>query len=201
MPRLVAPVVPAGRMRQGDQPVLAAPGGLTLRPWLPSDATTVLAAYADPDIRHWHRRGVASEDEARELIARWNHGWAGETTACWAVLAGGSAEIAGRVTIRDIDLDVGQGEVGYWVLPSARGGGVAVRAVREASRWALEELGLHRLELGHSVANTASCRVADKAGFRLEATLSSALLHADGWHDLHLHALTGDGARGIPPAG
>jgi RimJ/RimL family protein N-acetyltransferase len=74
------------------------------------------------------------------------------------------------------------------VLPAARGGGIAVRAVREASRWALDGLDLHRLSLGHSVANTASRRVADKAGFRLEATLRSALLHSDGWHDMHLHA-------------
>jgi len=189
MPRLVPPVVPAGRMKHGEQPVLVAPGGLTLRPWLPSDAATVLAAYADPGIRHWHRRGIASVDEARELIARWNHGWGSETTACWAVLHGEGAEVAGRVTIRDIDLELGQGEVGYWVLPAARGSGIAVRAVQEASRWAVDELGLHRLGLGHSVVNTASCRVADKAGFRLEATLRSALLHPDGWHDMHLHAL------------
>jgi len=188
MPRLVPPVVPAGRMRGAEQPVLVAPGGLTLRPWLPSDAATVLAAYADPGIRHWHRRSIASVDEARELIERWNRGWDNETTACWAILASEPATVAGRVTIRDVDLELGQGEVGYWVLPAARGSGIAVRAVQEASRWALDVLGLHRLGLGHSVANTASCRVAGKAGFRLEATLSSALLHPDGWHDMHVHA-------------
>jgi RimJ/RimL family protein N-acetyltransferase len=178
-------------MRGAEQPVLVAPGGLTLRPWLPSDAATVLAAYADPGIRHWHRRGIASVDEARELIERWNHGWDNETTACWAILASEPTEVAGRVTIRDVDLELGQGEVGYWVLPAARGRGIAVRAVQEASRWALGVLGLHRLGLGHSVANTASCRVAGKAGFRLEATLHSALLHTDGWHDMHVHAQIG----------
>ena len=31
-------------------------------------------------------------------------------------------------------------------------------------------------------------RVAAKAGFTAEGTLRSALLHADGWHDMHLHA-------------
>jgi len=191
MPRLVPPVVPAGRMKHGEQPVLEAPGGLTLRPWLASDASTVLAAYTDPGIRHWHRRGIASEDEARELIARWNHGWSSETTACWAVLAGEGTAVAARVSIHDVDLALGQGRVGYWVLPTARGSGIAVRAVQEASRWGLGELGLHRLELGHAVANIPSCRVADKAGFCLEATLHSALLHTDGWHDMHLHARTG----------
>ena len=89
-----------------------------------------------PGDRHWHRRGVASEDEALELIAGWNRGWDDETTACWAVVADERGEVAGRVTVRDVDLELGHGEVGYWVLPAARGSGVAVRAVREASRWA-----------------------------------------------------------------
>lgn len=37
-------------------------------------------------------------------------------------------------------------------------------------------------------ANAASCRVALKAGFAAEGTRRSAALHADGWHDMHLHA-------------
>lgn len=52
------------------------------------------------------------------------------------------------------------------VLPPARGGGVVVEASRRVSRWALDELGLHRLRLCYSVANPASCRVAAKAGWR-----------------------------------
>ncbi len=69
------------------------------------------------------------------------------------------------------------------------GAGVVVEATRRVSEWALHDLGLHRLRLCHSVANPASCRVAEKAGFSLEGTMCSALLHADGWHDEHLHAL------------
>jgi RimJ/RimL family protein N-acetyltransferase len=190
MPRLISPVVPAGRMRQMPQPVLTTAEGLTLRPWRPSDAGAVVTAYRDPDISYWHRRGVGSEDEARELIAGWNRSWLAETAGCWAVAGGDPDEVLGRVTVRDVNLAGGHGEIGYWVLPTARGGGIAARAVREASRWALDDLGLHRLQLGHSVANPASCRVADKAGFSLEGTLRSALLHRDGWHDLHLHART-----------
>ncbi len=66
---------------------------------------------------------------------------------------------------------------------------MAVEAVRRLSAWALDDLGLHRLRLCHSVANPASCRVAEKAGYSFEGTMRGALLHADGWHDEHLHAL------------
>ena len=53
-------------------------------------------------------------------------------------------------------------------------------------------LGLHRLELRHSVGNVSSCRVATKTGFALEGTLRRQLMHADGWHDMHLHARLAD---------
>jgi len=65
----------------------------------------------------------------------------------------------------------------------------------------LHDLGLHRLELRHSTANPASCRVAARAGFRLEGTLRSAMRHPDGWHDMHLHArLQGDPEAAPGPA-
>lgn len=83
----------------------------------------------------------------------------------------------------------GVGGVGYWVVPAARGSGVASRALGLVSRWALSDLGLHRLELEHSTLNEPSCRVAAKAGYVLEGTKRSQALHDDGWHDMHLHAL------------
>src|SRR4051812_9877029 len=57
-----------------------------------------------------------------------------------------------------------------------------------AGRWAIDELGLHRLTLVHAVANAASCRVAQKCDFLLEGTMRSHQLLADGWHDTPLHA-------------
>ncbi|MFC6149614.1 MULTISPECIES: GNAT family N-acetyltransferase [Mumia] len=73
-------------------------------------------------------------------------------------------------------------------LASARGRGVATRAVRAAASRLLHDVGFHRLEIEHSTANPASCRVATHAGFPLEGTRRSAALHADGGHDMHVHA-------------
>jgi RimJ/RimL family protein N-acetyltransferase len=71
---------------------------------------------------------------------------------------------------------------------------VATAATAEVARWALGELGPHRLFLLHSTANPASCRVAAKAGFAPEGTLRSAMRHPDGWHDMHLRGRVGDAA-------
>lgn len=97
----------------------------------------------------------------------------------------------GQIGLRMVDVEFGCGHISYWMLPDARRRGVASRAAAEVARWALDDLGLHRLEIHHSTANAPSCRVAENAGFTLEGTMRSALLHADGWHDMHSHARVG----------
>ena len=186
MPYLVSPVVPAGRMRDLVQPVLGGPGGLVLRPWEAGDARVVLEAYQDPAIQQWNLRGFGSLEEAGAWIAQWAGRWLAERDGCWAV-TDGAGVVLGRVALREIRLADGVAECTYWVLPAARNRGVATAATAEVARWALDELGLHRLFLMHSTANPASCRVAAKAGFALEGTLRSAMRHPDGWHDMHLH--------------
>jgi len=46
--------------------------------------------------------------------------------------------------------------------------GLCSAAVIALCQWAFNEAGFHRVELDHSIANAASCRVAAKAGFRQE---------------------------------
>jgi ribosomal-protein-alanine N-acetyltransferase len=94
--------------------------------------------------------------------------------------------------VRRLDLDQGEGEAAYWVLPPARGRGVATRALRAVTDWMFTYVGLHRVYLEHSTRNEASCRVATGAGFVAEGTRRSACLHLDGWHDMHLHARVND---------
>ncbi|MFG2357073.1 GNAT family N-acetyltransferase [Streptomyces sp. NPDC048521] len=180
-------VVPAGRMAYHGQPVLGLPDGRELRPWRPDDADPLLAAGQDPAIRRWNLFTVADRAEARTRIARMHERWRAETGAVWAVARPGGPAV-GLIGLNDVDLAGGAAELVYWLLPEARGGGVAVEAARRLSRWALDELGLHRVRLCHSTANPVSCRVAEKAGFTFEGTQRGALLHADGWHDQHLHA-------------
>jgi RimJ/RimL family protein N-acetyltransferase len=186
-PRSTPPTIPAGALATGPQPVLTAPGGLTLRPWEPRDAPAFFAAYRDPAIRRWHTRQPASEDQVRDWFEQYRHNWAHEEGASWAVTRDGD-EVLGRTALGRMDLDDGDAACAYWVLPAARGAGVAFRALTAVSAWALGTAGFHRLHLDHSTRNHPSCRVARKAGFRLEGTKRSAAVHADGRHDMHLHA-------------
>ncbi|MEV6118237.1 GNAT family N-acetyltransferase [Streptomyces sp. NPDC052109] len=188
MPYLTSPVVPAGTLARVSQPTLPTGDGLLLRTWRAEDAPAVHAAFQDPAMHQWHIRSADSEEEVAGWIARWREAWRHEREAQWAVSEADTGELLGRVALREILLGDGVAEVAYWTVARARGRGVAVRATTALSRWAFEEIGLHRLELSHSTTNEASCRVAAKAGFAVEGTKRSALLHPDGWHDMHLHA-------------
>ncbi len=214
MPDLVAGAVPAGRLGGRVQPTLRV-DELCLRPWLDSDVDAVVEAYRDPDIQRWHVRTMA-RDEALSWLRSWSERWRAETGASWAItrrdvpagrevpvgpevladsewLRGrevpvGPEVLVGRVGLRTVNLAEGFAEVGYWTMPPARGQQIAGRAVRAMSDWLFGVVGLHRLELNHSTRNPASCRVAEKAGFDYEGTRRQQGWHADGWHDMHLHA-------------
>jgi RimJ/RimL family protein N-acetyltransferase len=188
MPYLTRPVLAAGTLSRTPQPTLPTGDGLVLRPWRAEDAPAVHAAFQDPVLRHWHIRAADSEEEVRGWIAAWQRAWEGERNVQWAVADAADDRLLGRVALREMVLGDGVAEVAYWTTADARGRGVAARATRTLAHWALDGIGFQRLELSHAVANEASCRVADKTGFALEGTKRSALLHADGWHDMHLHA-------------
>ncbi|MCX5375762.1 GNAT family N-acetyltransferase [Streptomyces sp. NBC_00091] len=182
------PAAPSAPWGGGPQPVFALPCAMVLRPWREADAPARMAAYEDPDVRHWNRPEPMTREEAVARIARWNRLWAEQEGAVWAVSRSPDSPALGLIGLADVDLADSSAEFLYWLLPEGRGRGVMPQGVAAVSEWAFREAGLHRLRICHSVANPASCAVALKAGFPLEGTMRGALLHADGRHDQHLHA-------------
>jgi ribosomal-protein-alanine N-acetyltransferase len=195
MPFLVAPAIPLGSLAGSDQPALPLAGDALLRPWRLADAAAVMGAFQDPEIQRWHTRRADSVDEARRWIEGWQSRWPAETAAHWAVADVRDDAVLGKVSLKSWDLVDGTAEVSYWMVPAARGAGLCTRAVLAVTRWAFDHGGFHRLELEHATANRASCRVATKAGFAEEGIRRGAVLHADGWHDMALHARIGRGER------
>ncbi len=183
---LISPFLPPGTINNVPQPVLTAKT-LSLRPWTAGDTPVVFAAHKDPAIALWHRRRIEGLEESQAVIAQWAGQWEKESGASWAV-CDGKGLVVGRAALSRINLFEGDGEVGYWTLPTARGRGIASQAVTALREWAFDAVGLKRLQLTHSTRNKASCRIAAKTGFAFEGIKRSALRHEDGWHDMHLHA-------------
>ncbi|WP_213013555.1 GNAT family N-acetyltransferase [Paractinoplanes toevensis] len=172
-----------------EQPVIEVED-LILRPWRKNDAANVVKAFGDPEIRAWHELELNSREDAVRWIDGWHDRWAAETGAAWAITkAAEEGQLLGQVAFRSLFLDAGMAECSYWVMPDYRGNGVAGKATQAMGDWALNELGLYRLEIVHSVRNLRSCRVATKAGFTAEGIKHSLQRYkTGGFHDMHLHA-------------
>jgi RimJ/RimL family protein N-acetyltransferase len=171
-------------------PTATAPA-LLLRPWAEEDIPAIVAAHRDPVMRRWLRHPVTTTaDAARMIRARRADAEAG-TGYSFAILQvepGLPGQLVGSVSLRGLTPVAVTAEVGYWVAAVARGRGVASRSVDALCQWTLAQprkRPLERLELLHSVDNHASCRVAEKTGFRLSEILPP--LPPDFPDDGHLH--------------
>ncbi len=200
MPRLVPDVLAAGTLAAIEQPTLIVDDELLLRPWGSGDTAAVRAAFADAGIQRWHMRRVDTEEEAAEWIESWQGRWMAETDAAWAVAERSTGEAIGYVALRSVMLAAAQAQLSYWVLPPARGQGIATRAAGAVAHWGFD-LGLHRIFLVHSLENKPSCGVAETIGFPVEGTMRDYMRHADGWHDMHLHARVAAGHERVATRG
>ncbi|MHC3469262.1 GNAT family N-acetyltransferase [Streptomyces sp. 7R007] len=169
--------------------------GLRLRPWdadSEADVAVWFRGLTDPEFRRWNTpiRAVTDLDSARESLLGKEQAAAEGTAASYCVTDAASGRTLGHIGVNAIHPVLRSARVGYWVLPEARGRGVATRALAVASHWALTDLGLHRLELDHALGHEASCRIAERCGYRYEGTLRGAMFEAgrhDAFRDMHLH--------------
>lgn len=167
--------------------------GLLLRPWGEGDLEAIRRGLSDPEFRRWNTINVPSPDEAgaRDFLETRTAGWQCGDMASFAITerSTGRGTVLGHINIGMIDFDTHRSaRVGYWVLPEARGRGVATRALDAMSRWAFKDLGLYRLELGHAIGNDASCTVAERCHYRHEGDLRGAMFDTTGTpRDIHVH--------------
>ncbi len=84
-----------------------------------------------------------------------------------------SNALVGSVGLNAVDWGDLRASIGYWTAADARGRGIATRATRMLARWTLSSLGMQRVQISADVVNTASQRVAERAGFTREGILRS----------------------------
>jgi ribosomal-protein-alanine N-acetyltransferase len=80
--------------------------------------------------------------------------------------------------------------LGYWIARTFAGRGIMPTALALVVDHCFGDAGLHRVEANIRPANTASRRVVEKLGFRLEGTRERYIHIAGGWRDHVSYALT-----------
>ncbi|MEU5722590.1 GNAT family N-acetyltransferase [Micromonospora sp. NPDC047738] len=161
------------------QPVLFATAGATelrLRPLEERDLEAVTATCQDAETVRWtsvpHPYEREHADGYLRDVAR--AAWARGTGANYAV-ADAEDRYAGSIDLRISPADPLVADVGFMAAPHARGRGYLPAALAALCAWGFTTLGLARIEWRANVGNTASRRVAEKAGFAFEGTARSGI--------------------------
>jgi ribosomal-protein-alanine N-acetyltransferase len=141
-----------------------------VRSWRTADAEP-LARYAD-NRKIWLNLRDAfphpyTVDDAREFIKSLRQR-APETT--FAIEVGGEAAGSVGFVLRH-DVERVSAEIGYWLAEPFWGRGIATEALAAVTGHAIAAHKLTRVYALPFAWNTASCRVLEKAGYRLEARL------------------------------
>ena len=111
------------------------------------------------------------------------------------VITDEGAGVIGRITLNGIVRGPFLScSVGYWVSQSATGRGVATAALREITRVAFGELGLHRIQVETLLDNFASQRVLKRNGFARIGMAPAYLKIAGRWQDMLLFQLINEAA-------
>jgi RimJ/RimL family protein N-acetyltransferase len=154
----------AGRL---PYPISLTGDGVSLREWRDEDLEDLVELLDEPDIARWTpmpspfdlEAGVAYLKRARQSRAT------GQRIQLAITLDGGKP--VGEMLLFGLDAGLREAELGYLVGAAHRRRGFASVALSLLSGYARSTLGLHRLLLRIDAANTASCAVARRCGYRL----------------------------------
>ncbi len=146
-----------------------------LLPWLP-----------------WARTGHRSEEESLAVIDRFTRrrSFVEADDFTMGIFDRSSGEVVGGTGFHRIDRDHADAEIGYWVRGDLHRKGIATEAVTGLLTPAFTDWGFRRVRVACAGANRASQRVAERVGFRHEATEVSAYwVEGAGWQDHWRYAL------------
>jgi RimJ/RimL family protein N-acetyltransferase len=185
------------------EPITLTTDRLVLRPFTPDDAAAVHAACQDPEIPRWTPvPSPYTNEHAEEFVGVvCPDGWRNDTVYNLAVTTKDGGRLVGAmalVRLAELGAPQRQAELGYWTAKEMRGLGYTVEAARAVARWAFEGLGVERLEWCAEAGNAGSRAVALKAGFRMEGTMRSKIVHNGTRRDAWTGSLLPSDLSGLP---
>ena len=156
-------------------------GVATLRRVRHGDEDALLDERLDPESRRWATSTrLWTAPDIRIFVAGAAAAWLAGMEARFAIVETATNTCVGSLSLRMTVPAFRIAEIGYGLRAGWRGRGLATRSVRLVSDWAFVQAGIARLELGAALANTASRRVAVRAGFQFEGVARQRLPTSDG---------------------
>jgi RimJ/RimL family protein N-acetyltransferase len=146
--------------RRGDGPAVNAAvcaSHAELAPWLPWASVPPTVDESEAHCRRQQARYILREDFGLLMFER--------------SPGGGEGVLLGGIGLHRMDWTLRCFEVGYWRRSGCGGRGVVTEGVRALTRMAFDVLGARRVEIRTDDNNVRSQKVAERAGFTLEALL------------------------------
>ena len=141
-------------------PVLS-DGRVLLRAAEDGDLPAIEEGIQDPDVIRWIG---PTDGSARDVLAKNAERWAaGSPTLS---ICEPDRTCMGSIWLNLSATDRSTASIGYWLLPVARGRGLATSAVRLLAAWAVRDFGIEHLRITTAPDNPRSQRVAERSGFR-----------------------------------
>lgn len=167
-------------------------GVVSLRPWRADDAQWVYESCQDPEVQRWTRVTVPYlMTDAEGFVGPFaSHQWSSGNGAPFAVVDAESGIGIGAAGFVLTDPTSRVAEAGYWTSAAARGRGLTPRGLKLLSTWALHDAGIVRLELLIEEENSASRKVAERAGYSFEGLLVKKVLHRGQQRNVAMYART-----------
>ena len=168
-------------------------GSIAIRPYQPGDAQGVFEAIRESvtDVSPWLRDlgSAQSVVEVEAYFAVQPENWANGIAYNFAITDLQGLTILGGCGLTQIHLNHRFANLYYWVRSRYTRQGIASRATRLLAQFGLETLGLQRIEIVVETTNTASLRVAEKAGAQREGILRNRLNTRGAAHDAVMFSL------------
>jgi RimJ/RimL family protein N-acetyltransferase len=175
--------------------------GVVLRDAAEHDIPEILIAHQDdPDL--YLRLGLDRPPSGAELGRQMEEAASDRRSGIrtrLTILENSSDEFRGRIVIHNVDWENARAELGVWVVPQARGRGLARSALRLAARWLFESCRLMRLELLTEPDNEPMLRAAAAAGFVQEGTLRGHARRGRVRQDMAILSLLASDSAGAAP--
>lgn len=166
-------------------PITLQAGPFTLRPFMEKDVPAIFEASLDPLIPLITTVPNPCDEAAALAFIERQHQRLRDGVGWSLAIAEGKGVALGQIGLWP--QQQGRASVGYWVLQSARGRGVAFHALRAISRFGLNQF--PRLELYVEPWNEASWRTAEKAGYQREGLLRGYQEVGGERRDMFIYAL------------
>ena len=141
---------------------------LTLREVLADDADDVFAFRADAEVQRYNLIPMRDRREALSLVRTMQGWYASRYAIQWGITLRDENRVLGLCGLHDWSRQHRRAAIGYDLLRSHWGQGIASEAMREVVRFGFEEMELNRLQALTIVENARSIRLLERLGFTRE---------------------------------